>query len=81
MTAMPEYDRGRRCGRDDYRAGRDYAPEPDYPHWSSGYADGWFDAADAATATHGHALACQLAWNDGVAAHERRQPSTIPTDD
>lgn len=72
MPAASDYDLGRACGRDDYRAGRAYAPEPGSPDWRTGYGDGWSHAADTATAAHGHALACHLAWGDGVAAYERR---------
>lgn len=65
MPTPTDYDRGRTCGRADYRAGHAYTPEPGSPDWRTGYVDGWSDAADAATAALGHVLASQLAWGDG----------------
>lgn len=75
MAAPDDYDRGRECGRADYRAARDYDPGPGTQDWRIGYCDGWSAAEEEATATHGHALACQLAWGEGVAAYERRTRS------
>lgn len=74
MPAPSDYDLGRAQGRQDYRTGRDYTPEPGSPEWRTGYADGWTHAADEATDAVGHAEACWLAWGEGIANHQPPHP-------
>ncbi len=71
---MDDYDSSYAHGRADYRAGLRYDPGLDATAWA--YYDGWSAAADEATASHGHALACYLAWNGGVGDYECRQAAS-----
>jgi hypothetical protein len=78
MAHPSDYDLGHACGRQDYRTGGDYTPQPGSPDWSTGYADGWTHAADEATTALGHAVACRLAWDEGIANSHQPHSASGP---